>query len=452
MGISLIGLKMIGSDNHSHPAICRDCLALSGATDARCPSCGSPRVLIHPDLHDLHIAHIDCDAFYAAVEKRDDPSLHDKPVIIGGGRRGVVATACYVARISGVHSAMPMFKALQACPDAVVIRPDMKKYSRVGREVRAMMKTLTPLVEPLSIDEAFLDLAGTERLHHTSPAQTLAKFAQDVERDIGISVSIGLAANKFLAKVASDLEKPRGFSIIGGAEAKRFLADKPVGMIWGVGKVMQKQLAADGIRLIGDLQEAGEADLARRYGALGLRLFHLARGDDNRTVSATSAAKSVSAETTFNTDISDPHELTRQLRKLSEKVSARLKKTGLAGRTVTLKLKTAQFKIITRSRKIADPTQLADRIFRLGRELLLREADGRRFRLIGIGLADFADTNLADPDDLVDLQAVKRARAEYAIDDLRDRFGRNAVELGLILDDGDEDDPPMPPRRGDVDG
>lgn len=435
--------------SHGNSAICRDCLALSDTPDGRCPACGSPRIVRHPELHHLHIAHIDCDAFYASVEKRDDPSLRDKPVIVGGGRRGVVSAACYIARIHGVHSAMPMFKALEACPDAVVIRPDMKKYSRVGREVREMMKTLTPLVEPLSIDEAFLDLAGTERLHHTSPAHTLAKFAQDVERDIGISVSIGLAANKFLAKVASDLEKPRGFSVIGGAEARRFLADKPVGTIWGVGKVMQKQLAADGIRLIADLQKMDETDLARRYGALGLRLFHLARGDDSRRVSATSRAKSISAETTFNTDIADPHELTRILRKLSEKVSARLKRTGLAGRTVTLKLKTAQFKIITRSRKIADPTRLADRIFRLGRDLLLPEADGRRFRLIGIGVADFADAALADPDDLVDAQAVKRARAELAIDGLRDRFGRGAVELGLVIDDeDDDDDTPMPPRRG----
>jgi len=425
---------MSAASGQHGPAFCRDCLCDTDPRAARCAACGSPRLLSHPELDRLHIAHIDCDAFYAAVEKRDDPSLRDRPLIIGGGRRGVVSTACYIARVKGVRSAMPMFKALELCPEAVVIPPNMEKYSAVGREVRARMLALTPLVEPLSIDEAFLDLSGTERLHHTTPARTLARFALDIERDIGISVSVGLAPNKFLAKIASDLDKPRGFSVIGASEAKAFLADKPVGFIWGVGAVTQRQLTADGIRVIGDLQKMDETDLAKRYGSLGLRLYHLARGEDHRDVSANSAAKSISAETTFETDVSDPHALTRTLRALSEKVSHRVKKAGLAGQTVTLKLKTAQFKTITRSRRLADPTQLADKIFRIGRELLLPEADGRRFRLIGIGLADFADPRLSDPDDLVDRQAGKRARAEHAVDALRDKFGKSAVELGLLLD------------------
>ncbi|MBB4301511.1 DNA polymerase-4 [Rhodobium orientis] len=420
-------------DHSANTALCRDCLTSFAGTAHRCPACGSPRVVAHPELHRLVIAHIDCDAFYAAIEKRDDPSLDDKPLIIGGSRRGVVSTACYIARIKGVHSAMPMFKALKLCPEAVVLPPNMEKYTAVGRQVREMMRALTPLVEPLSIDEAFLDLTGTERLHGTSPAVTLARFARDVEAEIGISVSVGLAANKFLAKIASDLDKPRGFSVIGAAEAKDFLADKPVGMIWGVGKVTQRQLQADGIRLIGDLQRMDEADLARRYGALGLKLFHLARGEDRRTVSAASKAKSISAETTFDVDIADAHELMAHLRRLSEKVSKRLKAAEKAGWTVTLKLKTKDFRIITRSHRLADPTRLADRIFRTGQDMLAREANGRMFRLIGIGVSDFADPVLADPDDLVDVAATRRARAEIAIDDLRERFGTGAVNLGLAL-------------------
>ncbi len=413
---------------------CRDCLRPAAASTRRCAACGSPRLLRHPELTRLSIAHIDCDAFYAAIEKRDDPSLADKPVIIGGAKRGVVSTACYIARIRGVHSAMPMFQALKACPDAVVIRPNMEKYAAVGRQVRAMMQELTPLVEPLSIDEAFMDLSGTERLHHAFPALSLARLANRIEKEIGITVSVGLSFNKFLAKIASDLEKPRGFAIIGERGAVEFLSDKPVGMIWGVGKAMQARLAADGITTIGALQRQDEAELGRRYGAMGLRLARLARADDRRKVDPRDGAKSVSGETTFETDIADLHHLQAILRAMSEKVARRLKKAGLAGRTVTLKLKTADFRIRTRSRQLTDPTQLADRIYRIGADLLAREVDGTRYRLLGIGLSDFADPNLADPQDLVDRDAPRRAAAEAAIDRIRGKFGNQAVELGLVFD------------------
>src|SRR5215204_5024148 len=248
-----------------HFAFCRDCLNAVGERDRRCPICRGPRLLRHHELCSLSIAHIDCDAFYAAIEKRDDPDLKDKPVIIGGGKRGVVSTACYIARINGVRSAMPMFKALALCPSATVIPPNMEKYVAVGREVRALMLELTPLVEPLSIDEAFLDLAGTERLHRLSPAQTLARFARKVEDAIGITVSIGLSANKFLAKIASDLDKPRGFAVLGQADSAAFLAPRPVTTIFGVGKATQSRLARDGFRILADLQRAEETDLMRRY-------------------------------------------------------------------------------------------------------------------------------------------------------------------------------------------
>ncbi len=415
-------------------ALCRDCGHRASASVHRCPKCGSPRLLKHPELDLLQIAHIDCDAFYASVEKRDNPGLRDVPLIVGGGTRGVVSTCCYIARIFGVRSAMPMFKARELCPDAVIIKPDMEKYSRVGREIKDRMRALTPLVEPLSIDEAFLDLSGTERLHHASPAEILARFARDVKSEVGVSVSIGLAPNKFLAKIASDFEKPRGFSVIGGAEAKTFLAGQPVGLIWGVGKVFQEKLARDGIRTIGQLQDMDQTDLARRYGAMGLRLAKLSKGEDDRNVSPERETKSVSNETTFDTDISSYESLRAVLRRLSEKVSHRLKDTGIAGRTVTLKLKTDSFKIVTRSRGLADPTQLADRIHRTGDDLLRVEADGRRFRLIGIGVSDLSDAATADPGDLVDQDAARRAKAERAIDKLRSRFGEQSVELGLTLE------------------
>ncbi|WP_298982246.1 DNA polymerase IV [uncultured Roseibium sp.] len=413
------------------PALCRDCGTRPSADVNRCPTCGSPRLVKHCELDLLSIAHIDCDAFYASIEKRDNPELLDKPVIVGGGQRGVVSTCCYIARIYGVRSAMPMFKALEACPDAVVIKPNMEKYSKIGKEMRERMRALTPLVEPLSIDEAFLDLTGTERLHRATPAETLAKFIREIEEDIGISASVGLAPNKFLAKLASDLEKPRGFSVIGAVEAKSVLSDMPVGRIWGVGKVFQKKLEKDGIRTIGQLQTMDSADLARKYGSIGLRLAHLSQGDDSRLVKPQRGAKSVSTETTFRTDISSFETLRPILRDLSEKVSARLKKSDLSGRGITLKLKTADFKTITRARHLTDPTQLADRIFSAGVSLLENETDGRRFRLIGIGVSDLETADRADPQDLLDESAERRKSAERAVDRLRDKFGNSAVELGL---------------------
>ncbi|WP_040304521.1 DNA polymerase IV [Ahrensia sp. R2A130] len=412
---------------------CRDCLQPQANTLTRCEACGSPRVVRHPELAQLSLAHVDCDAFYASVEKRDDPSLANKPVIVGGGTRGVVTTCCYIARIKGVRSAMPMFKALKLCPEATIVRPRMKVYAEVGLQVREMMRSLTPVVEPLSIDEAFLDLSGTEKLHGAIPALTLARFSRRVSDEVGISISVGLAANKFLAKVASDLEKPRGFSVIGAAEAYDFLATKPVSLIWGVGRAMQNKLHGDNIRLISDLQQMEEEDLIRRYGSMGMRLARLSKGLDFRRVEARSASKSVSSETTFNDDKSLPADLVPILRRQSEKVAARLKEKHLAGQTVVLKLKTADFKSRTRNTTLPDPTQLADRIFSVGRTMLQKELDGTRFRLLGIGVSDMKSDETADPGDLVDDGAQRRAKAERAMDDLRARFGDQSVELGLTF-------------------
>jgi DNA polymerase IV len=419
------------------PAFCRDCLADATDQVTRCSDCGSPRVARHGALNQLAIAHVDCDAFYANIEKRDNPSLRDKPVIVGGSRRGVVTTACYIARTYGVRSAMPMFQARRLCPDAVVVRPDMAKYASVGHQVRALMLELTPQVEPLSIDEAFLDLTGTERLHGISPAKSLALFAKRVESLLGITVSIGLSENKFLAKIASDLDKPRGFSVFAQYEARAFLAPNPVTFIWGVGKAMGARLAREGFRTIADVQNAKESDLARMFGAEGLRLSRLSRGIDDRQVSADRAIKSVSAETTFEDDTATFRALERMLWTLSEKVSARLKAKEIAGETITLKLKSGDFRVRTRARSLGAPTQLADKIFKAGRELLAREADGTKYRLIGIGVSALCSADDADPADLVDQSGRRAAAAEQAIDHLRARFGRAAVVKGLGFGDDD---------------
>lgn len=414
--------------------ICRDCLSSVAEGETRCPQCHGPRLISHPRLHELSIAHLDCDSFYAAVEKRDNPDLADKPVIIGGGTRGVVSTACYVARIQGVKSAMPMFKALKACPKAVVIRPDMEKYAKVGKQVRELMKQLTPLVEPISIDEAFMDLTGTERLHGKSPVRALCELALKIENEIGITVSIGLSHTKYLAKLASDMDKPRGIFVIGPDECVEFLRDRPVSFIWGVGAAMQNKLHKDGIRLIGQLQRMEKNDLMRQYGSLGSRLYHLSRGEDARSVQGSTASKSISAETTFNTDITNYQELEKILWRLSEKVSRRAKKDHMAGSTVVLKLKTDHFKTRTRNTSLSDPTALATRIFDAAKPMLEREVDGKTaFRLIGVGITNLAELDAEAEIGGLDQRADAYAKVELAMDKLRDKFGSAAVEKGRGL-------------------
>ncbi|MBV9571560.1 MAG: DNA polymerase IV [Alphaproteobacteria bacterium] len=415
------------------PGFCRDCLRSFDKPLSRCARCGKRRLLVHPELNTLSIAHLDCDAFYAAVEKHDDPSLAAKPVIVGGGRRGVVLTACYVARTFGVRSAMPMFQALQLCPNPAIVKPRMARYLEVSRSVRALMRELTPLVEPLSLDEAYLDLSGTELLHGTPPAATLAALALRIERKTGITVSIGLSFNKFLAKLASDLDKPRGFAVIGQAEAKTFLRDKPVSLMRGAGPALQAQLARDGLTRIGQLQDASAADLAKRYGGTGLWLHTLANAEDTRGVDPTGETKSISSETTFDADVKALSELEAILWRQCERVGTRAKACGLGGRTVVLKLKTTRFRVRTRSVSLDAPTQLADRIFRAARDLLRREADGTPFRLLGVGLHNICSEAHCDPPDLVDASSRKRASAEYAMDSVRARFGEAAVGKGRGL-------------------
>ncbi len=415
------------------PALCRQCLHCFEEA-RRCPRCASPRVTTHPELNDLSIAHMDCDAFYASVEKRDRPDLADKPVIIGGGRRGVVSTCCYVARIRGVRSAMPMFRALELCPDAVIIKGRMSLYVEVSQRIRTMMEELTPDIEPLSLDEAFLDLTGTERLHGQPPAVMLARLVRRMQEELGITGSVGLSHNKFLAKIASDLDKPRGFSVIGRAETETFLADRPVGIIWGVGIVGQEALKKAGINTIRDLRRWDRVDLGRRFGSMGDRLWHLARGEDRRRVSRNRPVKSISKETTFSENTDDPDILDGHLWRLAEQVSDRAKTKGVAGRVVTLKLKRADFTAVTRRHALSEPTQMADRIYREGRALF--DALGRtgQARLIGVGISDLVPEGQADrAGDLLDPQAGRRAAAERATDAIRARFGTDAIVKGRAL-------------------
>ncbi len=415
--------------------LCRDCLNDGPASGpaARCAVCGSARMVVHEELDDLSLAHLDCDAFYASIEMRDDPALLGKPVLVGGRHRGVVAACSYEARRFGIHSAMPMFQALKRCPEAVVIAPDMKKYAAVGRQVRQLMGELTPLVEPLSIDEAFLDLAGTEKIHGGSAAHSLAALVLRIRTALGITVSIGLSYNKFLAKVASDLDKPDGFAVIGRAEAVSFLAGPPASLLWGVGRQTQKRLHDDGLDTIAALQAVPQEELAARYGAIGERIARFVRGEDERPVDPISIRKSLSAETTLDKDLAAADELSPILWRLCEKVALGLKSEDLAGRTVTLKLKTARFRLLTRSQTLANPTQSAEVIYRAAKPLLLRETVGPAYRLIGVGISGFAPLAEADPFDLADPDAPRRARLEDAMDDLRDRFGPMVIGKGRGL-------------------
>ena len=415
------------------PLLCRDCLERRPRAE-RCPDCGSPRAVDLDAARGLDIAHVDCDAFYASVEKRDDPRLRDKPLIVGGsGPRGVVSTCCYIARTCGVRSAMPMARARALCPDAVVLPPDMTKYARAAREIRALMQGLTPLVEPLSIDEAFLDLAGCEGANGAGAAETLARFARRVEREVGVTVSVGLSYCKFLAKMASDLDKPRGFAILRREEARAWLAPQGVGRLWGVGKAGERKLERLGFRLIGDLQRLDEWTVAARLGDDGRRLWRLAQGIDERRVSRDRETKSISSETTFDVDVSDPEELVRVLLAHCDRVAGRMRKAGLAAGGVTLKLRLPDFSLRTRSRSGLPPTQLAPRLFAAARALLEAQPRGTAYRLIGVAAADLRPASEADEADLIEGDARREKSREAAIAALREKFGAAAIERGLAF-------------------
>ena len=414
------------------PGLCRDCFRSGTGFGAVCARCGSRRVVSHPDLFDLAIAHVDCDAFYASVEKRDRPELAGQPVIVGGGTRGVVTTACYIARLYGVRSAQPMFKALKLCPDAVVVRPDFTKYTEAARAIRALMSELTPLVQPLSIDEAVLDLSGTAALHGAPPAAVLARFAQRVEAALGITVSIGLAGNRLLAKIAAGQDKPRGFTVLGRDAAER-LAPEKVSLLPGVGPVLERKLAGLGITLVGHLQQLDDRAARGRLGEDGPGLVRRARGEDVRAVVLGGETKSISAETTFSTDIADTGEIGRHLWLMAEKLGRRLREKGYAAGGVVLKLKTARFSSRTRNVRLPGPTQLPEVLFGAAQGLLVREADGTAFRLVGIGANPLMAAADADRGDLADPEAGRRLARWLAVEAIRAKFGDPAITTGRVL-------------------
>lgn len=409
------------------PTLCRDCFLFEEIVVAKCPNCGSRRLVSHNELGELPIAHIDCDAFYAAIHKRDDKSLLEKPIIVGGGKRGVVATACYIARGFGVKSAMPMFRALKLCPDAIVIKPDMAKYSHEARRIREMMLSLTPIVEPVSIDEAYMDLSGTERLHGQKPAQILAKLAHDIEENIGISVSIGLSLNKFLAKTASDLDKPRGFFVLSQADVRNVLWPRPIGFLHGVGPQSVKKLNMAGYQTIEDIARTEPERLLQEYGDFGQRLYKMANGIDNRKLETQSKRKSISSETTLFEDLDGKEALYPILKNLAERVAQSARKKNIAGITVSLKLKTSGFRNITRQTSLSEPTQTARAMLEAIVPIFEKEMGKGPYRLIGIGLNDLVSPDNADLGDLINTKAKKHASLERALDKINDKFGKSAM-------------------------
>ncbi len=414
-------------------SICRECLSTFDSKVPYCANCQSLNLISHKEIEKLDIAHVDCDAFYASIEKRDNPKLKNSAVIIGGGKRGVVSTACYLARISGVRSAMPMYKALKLCPSATIIKPNMSKYRDASKKIQNLMNQLTPLTEPISLDEAFLDLSGTKKLHKKIPAVLLAELSKKISQEVGISVSIGLSYNKFLAKICSDLDKPRGFSLLGRSESKRFLSNQPVEILWGVGKILKRKLNDDGIKTIGQIRELDIKEVINRYGSIGSHIYSLSQGKDLRRVIPQRQIKSISHETTFENDISNKEVLEKKLWSLCEKVSKRSKEKGLGGYTITLKLKTKEFKLVSRSCTIDEPTQIGELIFQHSKTLLDREDNNIKYRLIGVGISNLKDSELCDLYDLINVSKTKNAKIEYAIDDIRNKFGEDLIKKGRSI-------------------
>jgi DNA polymerase-4 len=380
------------------------------------------------------ILHVDMDAFYATVEVRRDPALAGRPVLVGGtGGRGVVASASYEARAYGVHSAMPMAQALRLCPDAVLVSPDFAAYQRVSARLRELFLAVTPLVEPLALDEAFLDVGGSVRLFGP-PERIGALLRRRIAGDLGLPASVGVAPNKYLAKLCSGKAKPDGLLHLRAVDVDRFLAPLGVRDLWGVGEQTAARLQRFGIATVADVRATPVPTLSRLVGAAAAdQLARLARGQDARPVVPYEPARSVSAEETFDRDVDDPEVLRRELLRLAEKVARRLRRGGLAGRTVTLKLRYANFSTVTRARTSATPTDQATVLYATAGELLdALRLERVRVRLIGVGVTNLAT---ADASRQLELFADDRwGRLERAADRARSRFGETALTRGALLD------------------
>ncbi|MBI3864074.1 MAG: DNA polymerase IV [Planctomycetia bacterium] len=381
------------------------------------------------------ILHVDMDAFYASVEERERPELVGKPLIVGGTPqgRGVVAAASYAVRKFGVHSAMPTSTALRLCPHAILLPPRMGFYAEVSEQIRAILERYTPLVEPLSLDEAFLDVTGSRLLFGTA-VEIGRRIKREILEGVRLVASVGAAPNKFLAKIASDLKKPDGFVVVDPDRVHEFLDPLPVGRLWGVGRATGQALEQLGIRTIGDVRAMPLETLQQHFGKSGEHLWQLAHGLDDRPVVPDREAKSISHETTFAVDLDDRDALRAWLMELTEQVGRRLRRHDLRGRTVQLKVRFADFHTITRPKTLQEPTNITGEIWRTAAELLESCLAPRpqRIRLLGVGLAGFDGPRRVQQSLFVDEERQKQSQLDRAADLIRDRFGSSALHRGSV--------------------
>ncbi|HUU82327.1 MAG TPA: DNA polymerase IV [Phycisphaerae bacterium] len=382
---------------------------------------------------DRHILHVDMDAFFAAVEQLDDPALRGQPVLVGGDPqgRGVVSAASYEARPFGCRSAMPTAQALRLCPEAVVVRPRMKRYVEVSGQVFGIMEQFTPLVEPLSIDEAFLDVAGSVRLYGP-PERMGAELKRRIHTETGLTASVGVAPNKFLAKLASDLEKPDGLVIVPRDGIEAFLDPLPIERLWGVGRATLKRFERMGVGTFAEVRRLSEEELRRQFGEAGSHFYRLVRGIDEREVVPDRQAKSISHEVTFPVDVKDVEHLRGVLLDQTEHVARRLRRHGLLARTVNLKVRTGDFKTITRSSTLAAGTDRTDVLWEAASSLL-EKWSGRRprpVRLIGVGVSQLGGVGGEQLTLFEEAEASRGQRLDRVVDEIQERFGDRAVYRG----------------------
>ena len=386
------------------------------------------------------ILHLDMDAFFAAVEQLDFPQHRGKPVVVGadpkGGRgRGVVSTCSYEAREFGIHSAMPISQAYKRCPHAVYLPPRGKRYSELSKKIMKILREYSPLVEQISIDEAFLDLTGTEKVRGV-PREVALKIKQRIKKEIGLTASVGIAPNKFVAKIASDLEKPDGLVIVREGEIKTFLDPLKISRLWGIGKKTEPKFREMGINTIGDLSRFSREELSTKFGKHGRHLWNLSHGIDKRAVEPYEEAKSVSNEITFENDTCDERVVNRTLLHLSDKVARRLRKDNLCGRTVTLKIRLEDFSTFTRSRTLADPVDSSETIRSVTQELFDQfDCRGLKVRLLGVGVSGITDSSGIQLSFFQEEQAEKE-KIDKVMDTVREKFGEKAIARASLLRKG----------------
>jgi DNA polymerase-4 len=378
------------------------------------------------------ILHIDMDAFFAAVEQVDNPALKGKPVIVGGAKRGVVSTASYEAREYGVRSAMPIFEAKRRCPQGIFLPVRMKRYQEVSQKVMAILEAVSPLVEQVSVDEAFIDLAGTERLHGDA-TQTARKIKGRIYAEACLTCSIGIAPNKFLAKIASDLQKPDGLTIVPEEEVQNFLKELSVNKLPGVGPKSEEALRNLGIYAVSDILRFPPGLLQRKFGKYGLRLVELAQGIDDSPVIPCRPAKSMGSEDTLPEDTTDINILKKQLLSQAEEVGERLRRDGLKGRTITLKLKHSDFTLVTRSHSLKEATCATKILYDTAAMLLERYNLKMPVRLIGLAVSNFGEGQQYSLLPGLEKETEKLERVDHAIDRIREKLGRQIITRGSNL-------------------